>query len=151
LFSSNEKTINWQTLYGLFENAIYGGRIDEYFDLKVLRAYLEHYFSEELLNGKVPLSIGTRMPTTTDIKDYASVISKMNEVDTPDYFGLPLNIDKAVQRFNTLQIINSLKVIMQASAEELKFDKDNWAKQLGPIITLWKTLSRSFKDGSGIS
>ena len=37
--------VNWESLYGLFENAIYGGRIDGVFDMKVLRAYLEHYFS----------------------------------------------------------------------------------------------------------
>lgn len=32
--------INWDALYGLFENAIYGGRIDGVFDLAVLHAYL---------------------------------------------------------------------------------------------------------------
>lgn len=31
---------HWQTIYGLLENAIYGGRIDNEFDLRVLRNYL---------------------------------------------------------------------------------------------------------------
>lgn len=55
-------------------------------------------------------------------------------------FGLPLNIDKAVQRYNTLTVITNLKVIMQASAEDLKFDKEKWQKALSTIINLWKTL-----------
>lgn len=42
---SDKGPFNWPALYGLFENAIYGGRIDEAFDLRVLRSYLEKYFS----------------------------------------------------------------------------------------------------------
>jgi len=32
---SQKGGVNWETLYGLFENAIYGGRIDGIFDIKV--------------------------------------------------------------------------------------------------------------------
>lgn len=46
---SQGRPVELETLYGLFENAIYGGRIDGIFDLKVLRAYLEHYFSPEII------------------------------------------------------------------------------------------------------
>ena len=48
-------------------------------------------------------------------------------------FGLPANIDRSVQRFNSLQVINKLKSLAAISAEELRFDKDTWGKQLGPI------------------
>lgn len=33
-------TIPWQKVYGILENAIYGGRIDNEFDMKVLRTYM---------------------------------------------------------------------------------------------------------------
>lgn len=39
--SDSSRPLSWETLHGLFENAIYGGRIDESFDMRVLRAYLE--------------------------------------------------------------------------------------------------------------
>lgn len=32
--------IQWPMIYGVLENAIYGGRIDNEFDLKVLRCYM---------------------------------------------------------------------------------------------------------------
>lgn len=44
-----EANIQWKTLYGLFENAIYGGRIDNDFDMNILKAYLETYFSNDVL------------------------------------------------------------------------------------------------------
>ena len=71
------------TLYGLFENAIYGGRVDNDQDLRVLGAYLQSYFNPDRLKvGGTPLPIGA-LPTTKDMKDYMSLINKIPESDTP--------------------------------------------------------------------
>lgn len=40
---------SWQKIYGLFENAIYGGRVDNEFDMRVLRAYMKEIFTQEIL------------------------------------------------------------------------------------------------------
>ena len=32
--------MDWETIHGLMEDAIFGGRIDNAFDLRVLKAYL---------------------------------------------------------------------------------------------------------------
>lgn len=45
------KTMNFELLYGIFEEGIYGGRIDNPSDLKVLRAYLRKYFNLLTLNA----------------------------------------------------------------------------------------------------
>jgi hypothetical protein len=34
--------MDWEAIHGLMEDAIYGGRIDNAFDLRVLRAYLRY-------------------------------------------------------------------------------------------------------------
>ena len=67
----------------MFENAIKGGRIDGVFDMKVLRAYLEHYFSKDVISGKIALPVGFVLPNTANIKDYVVLINKMNEEDNP--------------------------------------------------------------------
>lgn len=36
---------SWQKVFGLFENAIYGGRVDNEFDMRVLRAYMDEIFN----------------------------------------------------------------------------------------------------------
>ena len=56
------KELSWDTLHGLFENAIYGGRIDEIFDLKVLRAYIQLYFNTQFLKGSKKLPNGELVP-----------------------------------------------------------------------------------------
>lgn len=37
--------VDWSGLFGLFENAIYGGRIDKPTDIEILKAYLRKMFS----------------------------------------------------------------------------------------------------------
>lgn len=61
-------------------------------------------------------------------------------MDTPELFGLPSNIDRSVQRFNSTQVINNLKNLMSVSAQELRFDKLKWQELLGPICSLWQNV-----------
>ena len=45
--------VRWKFVHGLFENAIYGGRIDNNFDGKVLESYLLQYFEQAVFPGQV--------------------------------------------------------------------------------------------------
>ncbi|KAK6296483.1 hypothetical protein J4Q44_G00326250 [Coregonus suidteri] len=45
------KVFQWEFVHGLLENAIYGGRIDNPCDLRILRSYLEQFFSSRLLSA----------------------------------------------------------------------------------------------------
>lgn len=59
--------IQWKFLIGLFHNAVYGGRIDNMVDLKILRAYLEMYFVDEVLSHRwKPLNLQCSLPTTAN-------------------------------------------------------------------------------------
>jgi hypothetical protein len=39
---SKNTALDWEIIHGLMEDAIYGGRIDNAFDVRVLRAYLRY-------------------------------------------------------------------------------------------------------------
>lgn len=41
-FSADESALDWEVVNGLMEDAIYGGRIDNAYDIRVLRAYLRY-------------------------------------------------------------------------------------------------------------
>ena len=43
----------WDFMNGLMENAIYGGRVDNSFDMRVLRSYLQQCFTEAVVTGQV--------------------------------------------------------------------------------------------------
>ena len=71
------------------------------------------------------------------------IISQVPEIDTPSLFGLPTNIDRSVQRFNSLQVIGQLKSLAAITGGDMRFDKEKWSQQLGPVCQLWNTLYRS--------
>ena len=117
---------HWQKMHGILENAIYGGRIDNSFDLRVLRAYIKEMFRDAVLSGQEPLSNMVPVPQSGMVRDYAGIINKVPDFDVPGLFGLPANIDRSVQRFNSTAVISQLKQLAAASAEELRFDKQKW-------------------------
>lgn len=45
--------VQWDFMHGLMENAIYGGRVDNTFDMRVLTSYLLQYFSNSVVAGQV--------------------------------------------------------------------------------------------------
>lgn len=62
--------IKWNFIYGLFENAIYGGRIDNIWDIRVLNAYLRIFFNNDVVGGRKPsadqLAKSLALPTTVN-------------------------------------------------------------------------------------
>jgi dynein heavy chain 2 len=58
----NTKNLNLDLLYGAFEEGIYGGRIDNPSDLKVLRAYLKKYFNLLIINSQSEFGFSSVIP-----------------------------------------------------------------------------------------
>ena len=60
-------------MHGLFNLAVYGGRIDNPIDTDVLMSYLEQYFSNTFLSGsgkgpKLKFGPGLSLPNSCDLK-----------------------------------------------------------------------------------
>uniref|UniRef100_A0A673BPT3 Dynein cytoplasmic 2 heavy chain 1 n=1 Tax=Sphaeramia orbicularis TaxID=375764 RepID=A0A673BPT3_9TELE len=122
------KAFQWEFVHGLFECAIYGGRIDNPSDLRILRSYLEQFFSARLLSSS--------------LSDYRSVIENLPEDDRPAFFGLPANIERSSQRIVSSQVISQLRVLSRSVATGSKFDRELWSNGLSPILNLWKKLNQ---------
>lgn len=137
----------WVTLRGLLENAIYGGRVDNEFDIKVLRTYLGQLFSAETFTRR-ELWSGVTIPANGRFNDYMNLIQALPESDSPSLFGLPENIDRSVQRFNSARVIKQLKQLSAVSEEHLKFDRAEWSNKIGPLVGLWQTLHRPGETSS---
>lgn len=96
LAESKGKMPEWQKIYGLLENAIYGGRVDNDFDTRVLKTYMRETFKEASLRGQEPLSNIIQTPQSGNPRDFIATINKIPETDNPKIFGLPSNIDRSV-------------------------------------------------------
>uniref|UniRef100_A0A3Q0T4R8 Cytoplasmic dynein 2 heavy chain 1 n=1 Tax=Amphilophus citrinellus TaxID=61819 RepID=A0A3Q0T4R8_AMPCI len=144
------KQFQWAFVHGLLESAIYGGRIDNPSDLRILRSYLEQFFSAHLLSA----SAGQRksrggcflpqisLPNSCSILDYRRVIENLPEDDRPAFFGLPANIERSSQRISSSQVISQLRILSRSVATGSKFDRELWSNGLSPILNLWKKLNQ---------
>lgn len=57
--------VDWRTVRGLMTDAIYGGRVDNPHDMRVLATYLRRYFNSEVVSGLL-LSTGHYWPEVGD-------------------------------------------------------------------------------------
>ncbi|XP_063970614.1 cytoplasmic dynein 2 heavy chain 1 [Lytechinus pictus] len=141
------KEVQFEFIYGLFENAIYGGRVDNPFDMRVLRSYLAQYFNKDMLGGSSSrrskkLPGGNSIPVSSYYKDFTEMVSKFPDDDKPSFFGLPANIERSSQRIISGQVISQLKILRRSDEAAEKFDTEKWNTELGPILSLWKKLNQ---------
>lgn len=136
--------VQWQFAHGLFELAIYGGRVDNPFDVNVMISYLLQFFDPGTLSphSKNKRMGPIRLPSSTNYRDYVDVITELPEFDKPSYFGLPENIERSAQRIISSQVISQLKILQRSDTKANKFDKEVWANELGPVLNLWKKLNQ---------
>uniref|UniRef100_A0A8C5YQN7 Cytoplasmic dynein 2 heavy chain 1 n=1 Tax=Marmota marmota marmota TaxID=9994 RepID=A0A8C5YQN7_MARMA len=148
LFNST-KDVQWEYVHGLFENAIYGGRIDNYFDLRVLQSYLKQFFNSSVIdvlnqrNKKNFFPYSISLPKSCSILDYRAVIEKLPEDDKPSFFGLPANISRSSQRMISSQVISQLRILGRSVTAGCKFDREIWSNELSPVLNLWKKLNQN--------
>ncbi|KAJ3344816.1 Cytoplasmic dynein 2 heavy chain 1 [Entophlyctis luteolus] len=122
------KTIQWQTLHGLLESAIYGGRIDDVYDELKLKKYLELFFNDDL-------------PTFADHAEYVKLINSLSEIDDMSMFKLPANVDRTRQELESTRVLGQLKAMRHDGIHGTKIDKESWAKEVMPFLLLWKKLN----------
>jgi dynein heavy chain 2 len=66
--------IQWDYIHGLFDQAVYGGRVDNPVDTDVLRSYLMEYFNSSIIGGskgsRNKLTSNVNVPNSTDLNVY---------------------------------------------------------------------------------
>ncbi|XP_026994578.2 cytoplasmic dynein 2 heavy chain 1 isoform X2 [Tachysurus fulvidraco] len=141
------RAFQWDCVHGLLENAIYGGRVDNVCDLRVLRSYLHQFFSNKTLTHSHTRATSAfppqiNLPNSCCIADYQRVVESLPEDDKPSFFGLPANIERSAQRITSMQVISQLRILSRSVTAGSKFDRELWASGLSPVLNLWKRLNQ---------
>lgn len=141
-------TPDWVTLHGIMETAIYGGRVDNIYDLRVLKTYLRHFFQDNLFSsrGSHFLPQGLSLPNSTTMNDYYRLLTDLPDSDEPSMFGLPANIDRAIQRTKSTVVLAQMKALQRPILASFAFDREHWRSELGPLLDLWEKLTASTRD-----
>ena len=142
----SKSNFQWSVVHGLFEDAIYGGRIDDHQDILKIKTYLRSFFNDEVLSGhgKPALRKLCRLfdlPRTNEYSAFTDIISKLPETDIIGLLSLPANIDRTQQRTLSHGIISQLNRLRQSLSSHQRQDK--WVQELVglPYIPLWKKLT----------
>lgn len=135
--------LTWELFHGMLENALYGGRISNQNDMRVLRAYEQQYFNDDMMAPSAELiKGGGPMPDSTSRDDYWNFIEALPDSDGPDAFGLPRNIERASQKTKSEIILKQLKSLEAAGGGSGGgFDRAKWKALLGPSLDSWDRLS----------
>jgi len=111
----------------------------------VLKCYLARYFNNDTLankQGKL-LSKGVSIPVSARASDYKDLVQGLPMNDVPAVFGLPGNIDQAVQQMNATFVYDNLQSMGRTVDSSGGFDREKWAAALGPMLKLWQQLCQT--------
>ena len=84
---------------------------------------------EEMLGGKGQIMRGVYVPTSNSVDDYYESIGKIPEVDSPEVFSLPANIERSVQRARSAVVLEKLGMMAAAGVSGGGFDKEEWKRR----------------------
>jgi dynein heavy chain 2 len=118
--------------------------VDNPSDLRVLRTYVTQLYNSSMLSsskGGCELTKGIRMPTSCSFDELTKwAHDQLPDEDSPSLFGLPENIQRAVQKALSTVVATQLRSLSVAQGGSQKFERSVWRQSLGPLIDLWSKL-----------
>ena len=112
--------IPWDALRTLIGQSVFGGKIDNEFDNKILQSLVNQFFRPESFNFEFNLFTVSPDSTETvlkipDVKNHKSFMQWIKEslpdVESPSWSGLPLNVEKLVRERQTSSLIANMKLL----------------------------------------
>jgi len=93
--------IPWDALRALASQSIFGGKIDNEFDLKILQSLVDYFFRKETFNVDYPLfnsvedGAGEQLvvPDVKSYQDFFGWVKALPSTESPAWSGLPLNVE----------------------------------------------------------
>ncbi|XP_077296363.1 dynein heavy chain, cytoplasmic isoform X2 [Arctopsyche grandis] len=154
--------VPWDALVTLLSQCIYGGKIDNTFDQRLLHSFLCKLFTPKSFEPDFPLvanvdgvSDGQRhiiMPDGTRRDHFLKWIENLSDRQTPSWLGLPNNAEKVLLTNQGTDLVSKLLNMQQLEDEEelaysipaelsvLGDGRPAWMKTLHQSATIWLDL-----------
>eukprot|EP00958_Prasinococcus_capsulatus_P027403 scaffold5502_cov390-Prasinococcus_capsulatus_cf.AAC.6 len=122
-YEKGDEELPWRTLRYLIGEAMYGGRVSDYLDRRVLMTYLDEYFGDFLFDKFQPFyfhkskEITYSIPAHGSRSIYVASINKLPLVQSPMVFGLDANADISYYTNATKHMLKDL-VALQPRASK---------------------------------
>jgi dynein heavy chain 1 len=118
--------IPWDAIRTIISQSMYGGKIDNEYDHKILESLVGLYFNSKAFNLNYPLFKTTS--TTTNIltiperrnnQGYLEWIDTLPTVENPEWSGLPNNAEKLLRELESRRFITEMNKLQGVEDEEL--------------------------------
>ena len=121
------KQIPWDAIRTIIHQSMYGGKIDNEYDMKILESLVNLYFNEKAYDFNYPLfktssenqSNVLKIPDKTNNSGFIEWINALPNVESPEWSGLPNNAEKLVRETASNRFITEMNKIQGVEDEEL--------------------------------
>ncbi|KAL1257320.1 hypothetical protein QQF64_010564 [Cirrhinus molitorella] len=152
--------IPWAALKTLMAQSIYGGRIDNEFDQRLLNTFLERLFTTSSFDSEFKLALKVdghkdiKMPDGIRREEFIHWVEMLPDTQTPSWLGLPSNAEKVLLTTQGTDMMGKLlKMQMLEDEDDLAYEtekKQRTTSSPSPSATSsapWRT-SRILCSGS---
>ena len=119
--------IPWDAIRTIIHQSMYGGKIDNEYDMKILESLVNLYFNEKTYDLNYPLFKTSSenqanvlmVPEKSNNAGYLEWVNALPNVESPEWSGLPNNAEKLVRETASRRFITEMNKIQGVEEEEL--------------------------------
>lgn len=170
--------IPWDAIRSLLKQSIYGGRIDNEYDQRLLDSFVNTLFTPEcydidfqLVNGSGENEKAIVVPDGTKMEHFLDWVGQLPDLEPPTWLGLPGNAERVLLTLKGNNMLSKVRKMKSLSDDdETAYSQDNkasdagkqvatttpaWMRALSVSITNWLALlpaniKAMQRDSSGI-
>lgn len=105
--------IPWDAFKTILIENLYGGKVDNEYDSKILVSLVQMFFTPESFDSSYPLYRTEdpaenilRMPDGIKYSQFLQWVQKMPDLESPTWSGLPPNVEKLLKSSETARAIS---------------------------------------------
>ena len=131
-------TSSLDALHSLMKEYVYGGKLDDAFDVQIVGAYVRMYLSDKSIGGN---------PNSSEFSSHYHAISKIPLEPNMCLLGLPNNSNRSLQQALCVNVTHNLKRIeLGRLRQEKNKDEKILTVALSPIADLWNELINEYRQ-----
>jgi dynein heavy chain 1 len=116
--------IPWEAIRSVLINNIYGGKIDNDYDSKILKSLVEQFFSPDSFDinkSMVPElhDPNLKVPEASKYQEFKEWVEKLPENESPIWSGLPHNAEKVLKEQKNFYTLHTLWKIQDINDENI--------------------------------
>ena len=116
--------IPWEAIRSVLINNIYGGKIDNDYDSKILKSLADQFFSPDSFDTEKSMvpeltDAALKVPQAAKYQEFKDWVEKLPDNESPIWSGLPHNAEKVLKEQNNFNTLHTLWKIQDINDENI--------------------------------